>query len=214
MIFHQAKNSIGSLYTIDPIENAVVSDLMKKGKIDEGIEVLKAKGNQTAETKDLCMNVNGFLTCFYLMSKKCLNISKNNIDISPIGEYTNFFYFLNSYAEKQGYTYFSVYDAPKLITKICQALNHENNNFAFGCVTYQDIGDQTKIKWFLDNQIEKIVFTKPLKFKYQKEFRFFVSPKKQTTCDSISIISDSLESTVVSSLAYLTPKYCEGLKEG
>lgn len=209
-IFHQANNRLGSLCTIDPFESAVVSDLMEKGKMDEGIEVLKAKGNQIAETTDFMVNISGFLSCFYLMPKKCLNISKNNIDISPIEEYNHFFNFLNSYAEEQGFTFFSVYDAPKLITKMGQAINHENYNFTFGCVTYQDVSDQTKIKWFLENQIEKIVFTKPIKFEYQKEFRFFVSPKNQTTCDSISIITDSLESTVISSLVYLTPKYCEG----
>ena len=214
MIFQQAEKSVGTFYKVGPNERAIVSDLMKKGNVAEGVKVLKEKCHQTAETKDLYMNVNGFLCCFYLIPKKCLSISKNNIDILPLREYANFFYFLNSYAEQQGYTYFSIYDASILISKICQALDQENYDFTFGSVTYRDVGDQTKIKWFLNNQIAKIVFTKPTRLEYQREFRFFVSPKNQTTGDSISITADSLESTVVSSLAYLTPKYCKGRKEG
>lgn len=213
VVFQQPEKSIGAFYEVDPIVSAIASDLMKKGNVAEGVKVLKEKGHQAAETKDLCMKVNGFLCCFYLIPKRCLSISKNNVDISPIGEYTNLFYFLNSYAGDQGYTFFSVYDAPKLIEKMCLVFNHENYGFTFGNVTYQDVGDQTKIKWFMNKQIEKIIFTKPLRFKYQREFRFFVSPKNQVTGDSIRITSDSLESTVISSLAYLTPKYYKQLKE-
>lgn len=213
MVFHQPENSIGTMYILDPNGSNSVSDLMKKGRMDEAINVLKANHTQSFATKDFCINVNGFLSCFYLIPKKCLKISENNIDILPKRECTNFFYFLNCYAEEQGYTFFSVYDAPELIKKICEAFQLENYDFTFGCVTYQDVDDQTKIEWLSKNQIEKIVFTKPTRLKYQREFRFFVSPKNHTTQDSISITSDRLESTVISSMAYLTPEYCKRLKE-
>lgn len=213
VIFQQPEKSIGAFYKVDSIESAFASDLMKKGNVDEGVKALKENSHQTVGIKDLCIKVNGFLCCFYLMPKRCLSISKNNVDISPIGEYTNFFYFLNSYAKEQGYTFFSVYNAPKLIEKICWAFDHEGYDFTFGSVAYQDVEVQTKIKWFMNKQIEKIIFTKPLRFKYQREFRFFVSPKNQVTSDSIRVTSDSLESTVVFSLAYLTPRYYKQLKE-
>ena len=213
LIFHQPSNGNGSLYFIDPIQSGYVSELMKKGEMIKGIEILKTKGTQMAEIKDLSMNITGFLSCFYLIPKKYLKVSKDNIDISPLSEYNNLFYFLNNYAKEQGYTYFSIYDASKLIEKLYNIFNKQNYNVCFGCVTYEDIDEQTKIKWLSEKQIQKIVFTKPLKFKYQREFRFFVNSQYKTTDDSISIISDSLESTIISSLVHLTAEYCKKLKQ-
>lgn len=213
VIFSQRPDCSSFLYDINSIQSRCVSELMKTGNIIDGIEIVKSKGKQIAEIENLCLNITGYLSCFYLIPKECLKISNKKIDISPINEYNNFFYFLNEYAKEQGYTYVSIYNASQLIEKTCYALNDKNYDFTFGCITYEDVDELTKIKWFSEKQMQKIVFTKPFNFKYQKEFRFFVSPQNKTTDDSISIISDSLESTVISSLVYLTPECYKKLKE-
>lgn len=212
-IFHQVKNSIGTFYIFDQIEGSEVSKLVKSGKALEEIKPLKKQSNKLGNFKDLRLSIAGYITCFYLIPKRCLKLSGKNIDISPINEYYNFFYFLNSYAKEQGYAFVCIYDAPKLIKKICDAFNDNNKyDFTYGSVTYQNVDVPTKAKWFKDGQFEKIAFTKSLKFKYQKEFRLFVSPKDLTTCDSIIINSDSFESTVVFSFDYATPEYSSKVK--
>lgn len=214
VVFRQAEKSYGTIYTMNSPTSEYVSDLMKSGNVFKGIELIKTQGNKVAETNKVLLNIEGFLCCFYLIPKRCLNITNKNIDISPEKEYANFFQLLDEYAKNTGYVFFSIYNALQLIEIISRSCKENHYNFTFGCIDYQDVDEQTKIKWFSEGQIEKIVFTKPLRFHYQREFRFFLSPCTKNTSDSIIINSDSLENITISSLAYLTQDYCRKLKEG
>ncbi len=70
-----------------------------------------------------------------------------------------------------------MYDSTHLCRIIDNHFESKNYSLAYGVVNYKDLSPIEKINAYRQNEIDKIVFTKPLSYQYQREFRLFVSPK-------------------------------------
>lgn len=211
IIFMQPNGTEGKLFATNSETSALVSEFMNNKQFEDGLKCLKKYGLNLGTTQQGKLYIDGYLSCFFLIPKKFLIFNEKSIEISP-SIVKDFYDFLNSYAKEQGYLYFSIYDAKKLIKTFYEGFINIGYEVAFGTVSYAEITEETKIKWYKDRHLEKIVFTKSNNFDYQHEFRFFITSNKSSGNEPLREKICSIENTVLCSLSYLTPHYLEKIK--
>lgn len=115
--------------------------------------------------------VNAFSYSFYVLEDENIKFMKDDIDLEK--ETAKAFQeVLSKYKKENGGAYFALYDAKHLlycIDKYCR-----DNNISYFCrkVNYSNANDANDIKDCLNGKIEKSLFKKQEKYKYQNEFRF------------------------------------------
>lgn len=165
-------------------------------------------------TKNFIDYINGYLCCFYIIKKSQIIFKDSEIHFPNENDYNNFFFFLNEYSNN-GYAYISVYDAETLLSTLCSELHSKEYDFTNGFVQYKNLSEKEKINMFKEKNIYKIVFTKNEIFKYQKEFRIFLTPKNGIVSEFIEEKICPLSNSIVNNFVYLSPDFCieKGIKK-
>ena len=154
----------------------------------------------------------GYLCCFAMIPKSWMRFEEKNI---VYNEYSNAYEwlitFLNRYCQGK-YCYFSVYDAEECLRTLYHGLTGKGFNVAMGTVAYREMDAMERIRAVQNRDISSIIFSKSKSFAYQREFRVFITHKTDEMQEHIEIQGISLESSVVTSLDYLSPEYIKELQ--
>ena len=153
--------------------------LAKSSSLDDIIKFLDAEnaGEVLAETADCSLRLEGYLCCFYLLPKSAISFTQNMLSITSEKERKDITEFLNKYLSESTTHdfYVSIYDAAVFCNIFFRAMNAKGYKIAYGQVNYKDIDEATKIALYQKGDGYSILFTKPTKYSYQKEFRIFLS---------------------------------------
>lgn len=164
-------------------------------KADEYGEIL-------GETDSFSLSINGYIYCFYLLPKSCVNFIDSKMFFTNEKAKKDFAYYLQKYLMENKDFYGCIYDATAFCNIFRNGMLSRGYNCGFGAVEYKDLGLFQKIELFQNKQIEKLVFTKSLKYSYQKEFRFFLSPQNGEYGDHISESGINFCSSIVGTFDY------------
>lgn len=159
-------------------------------------------------TKGFKVFIQGYISCFSIIPKDLINIHSNQIVFADLSIQKEFYDFLNGYAKEKGYTFFSIYDAAKVIPLFCRGMEKNGFSVCYGDVQYKKISTEDRIRDFQSRNIQNIVFAKDNSYAYQKEFRFFIQTKGEYT-DHIEIEGIDFQESVICSLAYLTNEFVQ-----
>ena len=81
-----------------------------------------------------------------------------------------------------------------------------------GTVAYREMDEIERIRAVQNRDISSIIFSKSKSFEYQREFRVYITHKTDEMQEHIEIQGISLEPSVVTSLAYISPEYLNELQ--
>lgn len=137
------------------------------------------------KTSDFYVGINGFICCFYLLSKKDVQIG-NNLKITNPQEEKDFYYFLKMYYNENNAFYASVYNSANFCTIFSNEMLEKGYNVCAGGVKYYDLTEEEKRQLYMKNDIISLTFIKPTKLRYQKEFRILLSKQGKSDKDFIS----------------------------
>ena len=146
----------------------------------EVLERMEGHGRVLAETIDFSVQINGYLACFYLLPKKDVMIENGKVTFTRVEAEDDLRFFFRKYQENTGSLYACMYDASSLCERISSYFEDSDYELAWGAVEYKDLSISDRVNAFNNGLIEELVFTKPLSYHYQKEFRFFVSSRTGT----------------------------------
>lgn len=170
------------------------------------------EGVKVFPVQDFKFFFNGYLCCFAVIPKSWMRFEEKNV---VYNEYANahewLFTFLNRYCQGK-YCYFSVYDAEDCLRMLYHGLTGKGFSVAMGTVAYREMDAMERIRAAQNGDISSIIFTKNKSFEYQREFRVFITHKTVATQEHIEIQGISLEPSVVTSLAYISPEYLNELQ--
>lgn len=141
-------------------------------------------GNQVIDFVKLNYRLDGYLMCFYLLSKSSVSLDRKNQSITIADdEKENFNTFLRTYLlelQKDNSNidkaYVTFYEATSFCELIKKEMTEKSYGISYGTVSYKDITQEDKFKLMANNEWYKIAFIKPKKYEYQREFRFFFTP--------------------------------------
>lgn len=155
-------------------------------------------GEVICETSDFLLGINGYICCFYLLPKKDVIFNKNVMSITSKTEREDIALFLERYLnelETKDF-YVSIYDAVIFCNIFFKEMKEQGYKVTYGKVKYDDIDEIQKIRLYQNRNFQTIVFTKPTRYSYQKEFRIFLrSPDKEIKEHTVAnggVISNSL----------------------
>ena len=163
-------------------------------------------GEILCETTDFFVSINGYICCFYLLSKKDTHLQNNIMSLTNEKARNDFALFFNKYLEESEEDkpdfFASIYDATAFCNIFCSGMS--NKGYAVTCrdVEYKDLDTLQRIRLFQKNEIASLVFTKPVKYSYQKEFRIYLSKKGENTKDHISERGIDISRSIVGSFDY------------
>lgn len=169
-------------------------------------------GIKVFPVQDFKFYFDGYLCCFAVIPKSWMRFEEKNV---VYNEYANAYEwlitFLNMYCQGK-YCYFSVYDAEDCLQTLYHGLTGKGFSVAMGTVAYREMDAMERIRAAQNGDISSIIFTKNKSFEYQREFRVFITHKTVATQEHIEIQGISLEPSVVTSLAYISPEYLNELQ--
>ena len=153
--------------------------------LPEIIEKMGDHGVILAKTSDCSIRINGFICCFYLLPKQEVIVEKDFVRFKSKETYNDFLHFTSKYLEGGSNLYGSIFVAARLCMTVKKELEARGYQVAFGDVEYNDLDYTERIACFNSGAIDKIIFTKPKRYQYQKEFRIFVSSKAKSPSSHI-----------------------------
>ena len=156
--------------------------------------------------------ISGHICCFALFPKSSLVFCDNQIVFNENDAtiQKEFYNYLNGYAQEKGYTFFSVYDAEAFLQLFCEGMMEKGYALCYGPVDYHSMTAEERIWNYQHGNIQSIVFTKDSRFAYQKEFRVFLQSHNHKNVP-IKESGIDFRSSIVCSLAYLTPEYYKSI---
>ncbi len=164
--------------------------LAKSTSLDDVLKYLNEEnaGEVIAETADCSLRFEGYLCCFYLLSKKAISFTSNTLSITSDQERKDITLFLNKYLEDAPNHdfYVSIYDAVTFCNIFFKSMSDRGYKITYGIVRYEDIDDAMKIERYQKGEGGSILFTKPTKFSYQKEFRIILTNPNEPMKDHIT----------------------------
>lgn len=142
-------------------------------------------GNQVIDFAKLNYRLDGYLMCFYLLPKSAVSIDVKNQSITiSDDEKEKIDTFLKGYLlelQKNNLdmdkAYVTFYDAASFCKLIEKEMSEKSYGVSYGVVRYEDIKQEDKLRLMTSNEWYKIVFIRPKKYEYQRELRFFFTPK-------------------------------------
>lgn len=220
IVFQQPPHSSGHLYGFksnmdeELLEKGVFQIVNGKKQINPDLsgEQIEAIFSECAglilDTESCKLQIQGYLLCFYLIPKWCVQFKENEFVFNEDDDIRDDFnHFLHEYAKKQGYTQVCVYDAEKFLKIFSQFSEQKGYQLAYGPVKYEDVSELEKIESFKNGKLEDIVFKKPKRFEYQKEFRLYIAIPNETSQPYMVRPGINLREAVIKNFAYLTPEY-------
>lgn len=170
------------------VKNILLSESIEgkslKEKVIENFEYI-------ATGKDFSISVDGYICCFYILEKSNVyfeeerEIHSCRMFFANAKEQENLQNFLQKYIDKNKTAYVSIYDASKFCQIFCEGMSSKGYQLIIGNVIYQDLTEIEKINLFEQRNFEKLVFTKPTLFDYQREFRIFLRKPKSNAGEFI-----------------------------
>lgn len=164
-------------------------------------------------TSDFKFYINGYIFCFTLIPKRYLEFRDNKIVFNEKHDISSGFrYLLNQYTKDSKYTYISIYNAQLFMETFYPQMANKGYKISYGCVDYENLTQELKCKYYSENNIYKLIFTKAEKFNYQNEFRIFLHKTGEEVKNHIEETGIDLQSSVVNNLVYLSPEYAKELR--
>lgn len=154
-------------------------------------------GRILGQTKDLSAWINGYLCCFYLLPKKDVVFRDGRMFFENDRAKEHFEVYIARYMAVKGKAFGSIYDAVALCRIIEKACNNQGYGYVRNQVTYEEIDLSQRFSHFNHGEIEKIVFSKPEKYSYQREYRFFISTQSDRSDESIKLNGDNTASAYI-----------------
>ena len=180
--------------------------LAKSASLDDILKYMDAEkaGEVLAETADCSLRLEGYLCCFYLLPKSAISFTQSTLSITSEQERKDITEFLNRYlSESQTHDFYvSIYDATIFCSIFFKAMNEKGYKIAYGQVEYKDIDEATKIGLYQKGDGYSILFTKPTKYSYQKEFRIFLSKPNEPIKDHVTENGIDIEKSRFGSFDY------------
>ena len=186
--------------------------LAKSSSLDDIIRHMDSEkvGEIISETKDFSLRIEGYLCCFYLLPKSAVSFTKNTLSFRSEHERNNLAEFLNRYgSESRTHDFYvSIYDAFTLCNVFIKGMSDKGYNAAYSQVSYKDIDMATKIALFQKGDYNSIIFTKPTKYSYQKEFRILLTKPNEPIKEHVSERGIEIKESSLGSFDYvnLIPK--------
>lgn len=149
-----------------------------KSKIPQYGEIL-------TETENFFTRIDGYICCFYLLPKSSVEFDNGEIRFLNSSEEKDLLYFLDRYYEESKALFASIYDAIPFRKIFCDGMLERGYEIITGGVKYEDLTVEDRIQRFQQKDYQSLVFTKPVDYSYQKEFRIFLTNKEEQ-CDFIS----------------------------
>lgn len=170
-------------------------------------------GNEKPEKKvanvvDLRFSIKGFLYCMFALPKSFFAVDNGILlydEENAICQ--DFFNALNQYCATVGPAYICIFDAFSFMNRIREHLELLGLNFACGWISYKDTNETERLQHFMDGHFEKIVFTKQEKYRFQHEFRIFISDSPEES-DHLELVGVPLDNMI-----FLRCKYNPKLEE-
>ncbi len=157
----------------------------KANSLSDIMESMSGHGEVMGETTGFSILINGHISCFYLLPKKDVQIENGVLKFTNPQAENDLRFFFQKYLEEKKSIFAGLYDASRLCTILSKHFKDREHELTWGIVEYEDLSSSEKINAFRNGEIGKIVFTKSLSYKYQKEFRFFISSRTASTQDPI-----------------------------
>ena len=88
-------------------------------------------------------------------------------------EQNDFNYFTQEYLKSNNSYYGSIYDAQLLRNILCNEMIKRGYSIVCNKVEYNTLSMEERINFFLNRNFDKLIFTKPTDYAYQKEYRIF-----------------------------------------
>jgi len=160
-------------------------------------------GKVVCETSEFSFRVNGYICCFYLLPKSDVIIKENIMSITSEIAREDIAFFLENYLNESTTNdfYVSIYDAVVFYNIFAEEMKKKGYGLTYGIVKYKDIDEAQKIEWFQENN-KSILFTKPTRYSYQKEFRLFIDTPNEQVKEHILLDKIEIYKSLLYSFCY------------
>lgn len=144
-------------------------------------------GNGKPEKKlldvdDFRFSIQGFLYCMFTIPKSFFQVENGNLLYDKENLICqDFVATLKQYraSTDAGRAHICIFDAFQFMNRVGEYFDASGLDFGCGWISYKDEDEIAKIQHMIEGHVERIVFSKPEKYKYQHEFRIFVSKDTQ-----------------------------------
>lgn len=143
-------------------------------------------------------SIQGFLYCMFTIPKNFFKAENGELFYDRDNTiHQDFITTLNQYRANTntGCSFICIFDAFQFMNRIGKYFELHGIDFACGWISYKNEDLLTKMQHIKEKQFEKIVFTKPEEYKYQREFRIFVSNGAQEN-DALKLAGISIEDII------------------
>lgn len=197
MIFHQT----GKGYLI-AADSEFKKLFQQAESLSDIVENMEEHGKILSETTEASFYVNGYLSCFYLLPKNDVHIENGTFEFTMPEAKRDLLYFFQKYLEGHEHVFPVLCDARRLCNCIMSHFEENRYDIAWGSVEYKELELSERLTAYRNRKIEKIVFTKPLSYQYQREFRIFICPKSMPVIDPFVESGVDIASSVVGTVDY------------
>lgn len=201
LIFHQ----LGKGYVF--IANPKFEKLVK---VSSSLEELKKRaieerlGKVLFETTEVSSRLDGYICCFFLLPKSDVSFTQSTMSITNEKAKRDIAFFLEKYLNdsKTNDFHVSIYDAVTFCSIFFQKMKGKGYELFWGTVKYKDIDEMQKIRLFQNQNYASILFTKPTRFSYQKEFRIFINNANEQVKEHILVAEIDVYKSLLGSFSY------------
>lgn len=180
------------------VEESSSSEEIKRRAVEEGV------GEVVCGITDTSARLEGYICCFYLLPKSEVSFTGTTLSILSEDERKDIAYFLEKYLEETDNKdfYVSIYDANIFCKVFCSGMLQKGYGVTVGIVDYKDVDISQRIKWWQEGNYNSIVFTKPTDYRYQKEFRIFLTKEEEHPGEHISENGIEIYKSILGSFDY------------
>ncbi|MBR0483567.1 MAG: hypothetical protein IJJ69_02170 [Oscillospiraceae bacterium] len=186
--------------------DAFLNILWKSSTVDDVIKYTKEEnvGQLICETTEFSFRLNGYLCCFYLLPKKDVSFTGNIFSIITEDAKKDITIFLEKYLnESENHDFYAtIYDAEQFCNIFTNGMRNKGYQTIYGKVNYKDIDEAAKILLYQKGDLQSILFTKPIIYNYQKEFRILLNKPSEETKGHISENIIGIEKSIYGSFCY------------
>ena len=190
----------GNLYIFQSSKN--VPEILKNySNSKDAIEHLCKEnlGKVIAEISNPIISLDRYLCCFYLLPKKDVSMANDSITFITEKERNDLEQFLINYlnASNAHDVYACIYNVATFLNIFSNAMINKGYSINYRQIEYKDIDGKTKLSLLKNGDIESLIFVKPTKFSYQKEFRIALTKSGDYSKTSILEKVEGIEKSII-----------------
>lgn len=202
----------GGIFRQPPNTKAFLLKAKSSLTVDEAIEhAINNKlesGEWVMKTSDFKFFINGYIFCLTIIPKIYLRINEKEIVFNEKHNISDaFWYLLNQYTQQNQYAYISLYDAETFMEVFYRQMTKKGYSINCGCVDYENLTQDERLKYYSENNITKLLFTKDKRFSYQNEYRLFIHQPGKSQQEHIEESGIDMRCALLNDLVYLSPKF-------